>query len=221
MTRKPYKLIIADNQFLIVESLAAIIGQDKRYRLSGIAGSVMELKTLLKENPDTALLIVDYFMLDFSGFEDLRVLVSSVQDVKVLVLTNSVKVMDVNELSRIGVKNILYKTASQDELFRAVEHCLQGKKSYSDEILDILIDTHSARDELVAPVALTSAETEITRLIASGLTTKEIAVQKHKSFHTVMSHRKNIFRKLNIKNTSELTRYAIKAGLIDNIEYYI
>ena len=53
------------------------------------------------------------------------------------------------------------------------------------------------------------------------MTTKEIAAQKHISFHTVMTHRKNIFRKLNVNSSSELIMFAIKAGWIDNIEYYI
>jgi len=59
------------------------------------------------------------------------------------------------------------------------------------------------------------------KLIAEGLTTKEIANRKHLSFHTVNTHRKNIFRKLNVSNTSELIMFAIKSGWIENIEYYI
>jgi DNA-binding NarL/FixJ family response regulator len=98
---------------------------------------------------------------------------------------------------------------------------MQGKKYYSDEVLDLLVNSKSERDEVAPGSGLTPAEIEITKLIASGMTTKEIAAQKHVSFHTVMSHRKNIFRKLNINNTSELIMYAIRTGLIDNIEYYI
>ena len=68
---------------------------------------------------------------------------------------------------------------------------------------------------------LTPSEIEIVRLIADGLTTKEIAVRKNISFHTVMTHRKNIFRKLDVNNTSELIKYAMKANIIGDIEYYI
>jgi DNA-binding CsgD family transcriptional regulator len=68
---------------------------------------------------------------------------------------------------------------------------------------------------------LTASEIEIVRLVAEGLTTKEIAIRKHISFHTVATHRKNIFRKLGVTNASELLMYAIKAGIIDTIEYHI
>ena len=70
-------------------------------------------------------------------------------------------------------------------------------------------------------VYLTSSEIEIVRMIAKGMTTKEIARQKYISFHTVMTHRRNILRKLDVSNASELILYAISAGLIDTIEYHI
>jgi DNA-binding NarL/FixJ family response regulator len=71
------------------------------------------------------------------------------------------------------------------------------------------------------PTHLTSSEIEIVRLISGGVTTKEIANQKNISFHTVNTHRKNIFRKMGVTNASELIIQAIKAGWIDNIEYFI
>ena len=81
---------------------------------------------------------------------------------------------------------------------------------------------------LLAPVAektedvkLTRTETEILKDIALGLTTREIAEKRCSSFHTVNTHRKNIFRKLGVNNVHEATRYAFRAGLVDSAEYYI
>jgi len=54
-----------------------------------------------------------------------------------------------------------------------------------------------------------------------GMTTKEIAEKRISSFHTVNTHRKNIFRKLEVNNVHEATKYALRAGLIDSAEYYI
>ena len=68
---------------------------------------------------------------------------------------------------------------------------------------------------------LTNAEIEIIKLIAQGLTTKEIAAKKILSYHTIITHRKNIFKKLEINNTSELVMFAIKTGIVDILEYYI
>lgn len=68
---------------------------------------------------------------------------------------------------------------------------------------------------------LTPTETEILRDIALGLTTREIAEKRYSSFHTVNTHRKNIFRKIGVNNVHEATRYALRAGMVDSAEYYI
>ena len=70
-------------------------------------------------------------------------------------------------------------------------------------------------------MALTATETDILREIARGKTTKEIAIERCSSFHTVNTHRKNIFRKLDVNTAYEATRYALRAGLIDAADYYI
>ena len=67
----------------------------------------------------------------------------------------------------------------------------------------------------------TQTETEILKAIAQGKTTKEIAAQRFSSFHTITTHRKNIFRKLGINTAHEATKYALRAGLIDASEFYI
>lgn len=221
MHLKPHQILIADVQYLVTESLSLLINECPEYMLAGIADSLGDVKDQLKQNTDVKLLVTDYFLVDYSGFDVLAKIMTLQPGLKVLILTSSIKPADVNEFRKIGIRNIVLKTAGRDEILQALEYTLKGKKFYSDEILDMLIDTNSTRDEVVTPAVLTPTEIEITRLIASGLTTKEIASQKHKSFHTVMSHRKNIFRKLNINSTSELVMYAIRAGLIDNIEYYI
>lgn len=68
---------------------------------------------------------------------------------------------------------------------------------------------------------LTNTEKIILKEIALGKTTKEIAAERNLSFHTVNSHRKNIFRKLEVNNVHEAIKYAMRAGIVDLAEYYI
>ena len=82
----------------------------------------------------------------------------------------------------------------------------------------LLTTTTAVADE---QVSLTKTETEILKDIAMGMTTREIAERRYSSFHTVNTHRKNIFRKLGVNNIHEATRYALRAGLVDAAEYYI
>jgi two-component system, NarL family, response regulator LiaR len=75
------------------------------------------------------------------------------------------------------------------------------------------------KDKLVSPLTVT--EREILKLMALGKTTKEIAAERFLSVYTVMTHRKNIFRKLEVNNVHEATKYALRAGIVDVVEYYI
>ena len=70
-------------------------------------------------------------------------------------------------------------------------------------------------------IPLTVTEKEILRLLALGKSTKEIAAERFLSVYTVMTHRKNIFRKLKVNNAHEAVRYALRAGIVNAMEYYI
>ena len=137
------------------------------------------------------------------------------------ILTNSLTKPEFTELTKIGIKNMINKTADREDILAAINAALKGKKYFSEEILDMILEMGESKASPEEPTHLTNSEIEIVRLIAGGLTTKEIAHHKNVSFHTVNTHRKNIFRKLGVSNASELIMHAIRAGWIDNIEYFI
>jgi DNA-binding NarL/FixJ family response regulator len=214
------KIIIADTQYLVVETLNAILTHDDRFSVIGVVDSKYELLKVL-EQEDCGLLITDPVLFDFDGIDDLRQLKLRFPQLSVLILTNSIGKVEFNDLLKIRVKNIIYKTSDKEEVLSAVDAAVKGKKFYSEEILDLILEQSENRVVSDEPAHLTSSEIEIVRLISGGLTTKEIANQRNISFHTVNTHRKNIFRKMGVTNASELIIQAIKAGWIDNIEYFI
>jgi DNA-binding NarL/FixJ family response regulator len=213
-------VIIADTQFLIVEALKSILASDDRFLVYAAVSSKIELIRALSRI-DNCLLITDFTLADFNGISELKDIILKHPGVAVLILTNSITKSELSELTSSGIRNVIYKSAGRDEVFSAIDMTLKGKKYYSEEILDLLTESGNNKYLVENPVRLTASEIEIVKLIADGLTAKEIAVKRHISFHTVNTHRKNIFRKLNVSNTSELIMAAIKAGWIDNIEYYI
>lgn len=217
---KVYNLIIADSQFLIVQALKSLIGADKRYALAGVASSRHELDKFM-ENGRGNLLITDFANIDYDGIGDLKIIRGLYPQIPVLILTNSITKGEFAALTKIGIRNIIYKTADKEEIFSAIESALKSKKFYSDEILDLFFENNDTKYIPEDPKYLTASEIEIVKLIADGLTTKEIALRKNISHHTVNTHRKNIFRKVEVSNASELIMHAIKAGWINNIEYYI
>ncbi len=139
----------------------------------------------------------------------------------VLVLTNSLTRKELTGLNSIGIKNILFKSATEEELVTGVKLALQGKKYHGQEVMDIMMESTESKRLVHENTSLTGSEIDVVKLIAEGMTTKEIASRKHVSFHTIITHRKNIFRKLKVNNASELVMYAIRAGIIDTVEYQI
>ena len=214
------KVIIADSQFLVVEALKSLIMADRDYTVTGVAATKHELLNLL-DSDSAELLITDYVNIDYDGLDDLRIIRLKYPQLSILILTNTISKQEFAELTKSGIKNIIYKTADKDEIFSAIESTLKSKKFYSDEILDLFLDISESKYVAEDPKTLTPSEIEIVKLIADGLTTKEIASRRNISYHTVNTHRKNIFRKVEVSNASELIILAIKAGWIDNIEYYI
>lgn len=213
-------IIIADTQFLITESLKSFIEKFENYQLKEVVLSYNRLLDVLNDN-NINLLITDIATFDYPSIHSLDEIKNNFPNLKILILTNQLIKSDFNELNLIGIKNIIYKTIDSDELSIALQTTLIGKKYYSDEVFELFLVEQVKTNNIKESTQLTITETEVVKLIAQGLTTKEIAAQKNISFHTVMTHRKNIFRKLNVNSSSELILFAIKSGWIDNIEYFI
>ncbi len=216
----PVTLLIADSQYLITEALKVILQSDGRFKVQRIVSEKNEIIKELNLEKIT-LLILDHTMIDIGNINELRELRSSFPELRILVITNFVSKTELVELNAAGINDIILKTAGKEEIFEALDATLKGKKYYSNELLDLLLEAGEKKTQSDETGQLTITEIEIVRLIADGLTTKEIASRKFISFHTVISHRKNIFRKLGVNSISELIMYSIKAGWINTIEYNI
>jgi DNA-binding NarL/FixJ family response regulator len=213
-------IVIADEQYLTAAGLQLLFAESKDFEVSAMVQSTYELEKYMQNNtPD--LLIIDISIFHHKGIQYLEQFRKDYPHSVIIVLSNNMGRNEIENLSKAGIKNILYKTAGKQEIFDALSAAIQGKKYYSPEIVDLLLEMNEKKDSTNNTVLLTPAEKDIVIYITRGLTTKEIAGAKNLSVHTVMTHRKNIFRKLAINNVSELMMYAMKNGLIDSIDYYI
>jgi DNA-binding NarL/FixJ family response regulator len=211
-------VIIAGSCFLITEGVKSLLEGDSRFSVANVAGSIDELL-------ESGAPLPDLFITDISskGFEPviLRKIKKAFPDTSFLIIADSVSHNLLKTISEAGILNILLQNSEPQEILTAVFAALKGKKYYSSDILDMIMEPLDLKITAGREVQLTNTEREIVRQIASGLTTKDIATDRNISIHTVSTHRKNIFRKLDVSNASELIMKSIRAGWIDNIEYYI
>ncbi|MEQ8908528.1 MAG: response regulator transcription factor [Vicingaceae bacterium] len=137
-------------------------------------------------------------------------------DQKILIISDTVQQTEVLKILEKGVQGYLTRQCDVDEITHAIFAIAKGEKFYCNKVLDIILNKQfSPEEENCEPTVLTERESEVTALIASGMTNKEIAEKLHLSHHTVHTHRKNISKKLGVKSVSELTVYAMNVGLIE------
>ena len=134
---------------------------------------------------------------------------------KMLIISSTANTAEVLKVLEKGVEGYLTRECDEDEIIHAIFAIAKGEKFYCNKVMDIILNKQYSPDEdNCEPTTLTQRESEITALIAKGMTNKSIAEQLHLSPHTVHTHRKNILRKLGINSVSELTLYAINVGLV-------
>ena len=113
------------------------------------------------------------------------------------------------------------KDSPKDEIIWAL-HCASRKERFiCNFATSLVLSAGKMQTATTNEYSLTETEKVILKEIALGKTTKEIAAEKFLSFHTINTHRKNIFRKINVNNVHEATKYAMRAGIIDLAEYCI
>ncbi len=132
-----------------------------------------------------------------------------------LVISNSQTRDSIQQMLAMGIKGILTKNCSEEEIVSGLRAVAQGNRFFCNNILDLVVDNPEEKDDC-EPTNLSSREFEVLELITKGMTTAQIADELHLSVHTINSHRKNILKKLNLSSPAELIVYALETGLVRN-----
>lgn len=218
------EFIIADNQYITKAGMLFLLSKHKETSLLLEADNKAELIQQLRLHPQ-AMVILDYTLFDFSSTDELLVLRERFKEVDWLLFSDELSIDFLRQVLFSSMAfGIVLKDSSKEELMTALQCTSRKERFICNHVSNLLLSANnmpsgirpSLKDELLTP-----AERNILKEIALGKTTKEIAEEKHLSFHTVNSHRKNIFRKLGVNNVHEATKYAMKAGIVDLVEYYI
>lgn len=181
------------------------------------AADKQRLIAALSECPD-GIVVLDYTLFDLKGVEECIVLQKRFPGSRWIFFSSE---LSEDLLRRLGAEpraGLLLKECSAEEIISALRCTAAGERFVCHQIANFLL---AARPLGQNRAPLTPTETEILKLIARGRSAKEIAAERCLSTHTVITHKKNIFRKLEVNNVYEATKYAVRAGLVDLVEYYI
>ena len=218
------EFIIADNQDITKAGMMFLLSKQKDTALLLEADNKAELIQQLRLHPE-AVVILDYTSFDFVSSDELIVLHERFKEADWLLFSDELSIGFLRQVLFSSMSfGVVLKDNSKEEILTALQCASRKERFICNHVSNLLLSGNS-QTSLLHPIQqndlLTSAERSILKEIALGKTTKEIAVERNLSFHTINSHRKNIFRKLGVNNAHEATKYAMKAGIVDLVEYYI
>ncbi len=206
------RVIVADDHKIFKQGLMKLLQSAEDVSVIGEAGEGYEAVNLIeKKKPDIA--ILDISLPGLNGFEIAEEIHKEGIETKVIFLTMHTDLLTAQKAILSSASGYVLKDNAFEDLLYAIKSVASGGKFISPLISDKVLNVYAAREH--KDDILTARETIILRLIASGLTNKQIADKLSISVKTVDTHRTKIMQKLNARKTADLVRYAVKMGIID------
>ncbi len=213
-------ILLVDDHTLFREGLKVLLRQNPSFVVAGEAGSVQEAcEQAEKLRPE--LVLMDIALPDDNGIEGTRLILDIVPSAKVVIISMYSKMDFVVKAIRAGAVGYIIKDSTPGILLKALGTVLEGHYYFDhtvlEEIVQFLLEQEDGRvtasDENYE--RLTPREQEVMRLVARGLSTKQIASELFISPKTVENHRTRIMEKLGLDNVVDLVKYAARLGIID------
>jgi two-component system NarL family response regulator len=207
-------VLIVDDHRLVREALRDALAREPDIQVVGEAGDAagaLEATRTLK--PDVV--VMDIGLPDMNGIEATGWLKErSGADPKIVALSAYSDQRFVAEMLRAGASSYVTKSSAGSELPRAIRSVASGQTYVSPDVAGTLVSAMRGEDGKDEAPRLSRREREILCLIAGGTRSPAIATQLHISLGTVEVHRRNIMRKLGLRTVAELTRYAVREGMV-------
>ena len=211
------KVLIVDDHQMLRDGLKTMLLSFKKEFLIEITEAPSGEKALQQaEQLDFDLVIVDYMLGGIKGDELIRRLLRFKPDTKVLALSFYSEYSIIEAMIDAGALGYLVKSIRPEQLLLAIQTVLSGKAYYCNEVALVLLT--EAREnpgaKKAAQYQLTAREIEVLLLIAEGMANDEIAQKLFRARRTIDTHRQNLMKKLKVKNSAALIRFAIELKLL-------
>ena len=209
---KKIKLVIADDHELFRNGLKELLKKYDDVEVIRLFSDGKEFMEYIKTVKNVDIVLLDITMPNMDGFDVLNQLKNVNPEIKPIIISMHDEGNYIAKCAKKGAYSYLLKNTDQEELIKVVRIVSEGKRYFSPSISARMI-VYMSENPLNENL-LSKKETEVLELISKGHTTKNIAEMLYVSSRTIETHRANILKKLNVKNTAELIKKAVKLKLI-------
>ena len=208
------KIFITDDHQIMLDGLKSILVCEPTFEIVGEAlNGVETLKKLETITPDV--LLMDLIMPRMDGLETTKHIRKRYPHIKIIILTTNDEGSIITSISKQGASGFLLKNTSSDVLINSIHQVYKGKKILSSDLTQkILHQLNTPPSPSKTKLKLTKREKDVLKLIAKEKTTAEIASQLFISTHTVISHRRNLLVKFDVKTSVGLVKKALESGIL-------
>ncbi|MGB5262756.1 MAG: response regulator transcription factor [Lutimonas sp.] len=211
---------IADDHQILIDGIIAVLNFEENIEVVGYSLNGQEVLDWFESN-DADVLILDINMPELDGIEVLKVLETKAVKPKIIVLSSYDDVKLVKEVLQIGAQGFVPKKSAGEHIVNAINKVANDEQYYTDDIKEKMMQALLNRplkdkgsQDGVLMTSLTKREKEILKFVAQQYSTREIAEELHISESTVETHRKNLMKKLKVKNSVGLAIFALKNEVI-------
>lgn len=204
------RVYIVEDHSVVIEGIVSLLQNEKNLEVVGYSVNGQDcIDYFIAHTADV--ILMDISLPDMSGIDLCRVIKKNYPGIMVLALSTFSQGIYISKMMESGASGYLLKNSGKKEIIQALDDVAKGKTYLSFEAGQALKSNQNKNNH--TPI-LTKREKEVLGLIAEGLTNQQIADKLFISVDTVDSHRKNLYNKLEVKNTATLIRYAIEHELL-------
>lgn len=215
MAHDKITILIANKYFLMNYAIHCILQKIKGFDVHGVTEDSL-LSEIKRLRPD--ILVVEIEVIKTNSYRLLMEIKRKYPALKILVLIDVDDEERLLKVMEFRLEGYLLKNASREELIQAAQSIHRGEKYYSKGIhnfvIEHLIDLNNPSAKKQSHVSLSMREREILQLFVEGMNNCQVADTLCISEHTVLTHRRNIMRKLQVKNSAQLIIKALQTGII-------
>lgn len=214
MTSPIQRIIVVDDHEAVRRGVRQLLDTTTYFRVVGEAADGRAgLELAIEQQP--AIAIIDYSLPGMNGVDLARALKREVPNVRILLYTMHDREEIIIEALRNGVRGLLLKSDSGDDLIAALEALALRRPYFSSTVSETLLEQFLGSKPQSLAGTLTHREREVVQQVAEGRLNKQIAAHLNVSVKTVETHRASAMRKLKLKSTAALVRYAVRNLLVE------